>query len=314
MIRPPALRHAAKAVVLMSGLWLIPGPVTVSAQGRDRTPPTTPGNLTVTGTSPYTVSLRWNPSSDNSGQFSYVICCANVSDEEVGQAATSHVYRNGLEAGRPFSLRIYAVDAAGNFSKPSNSVSGTLPNDTTPPAQPTLSVTQVGSTYVGLRWQSQDDGPHVWYVVNRDGTAFIRGSADTSAIAVLLEPETTYTFTVKAVDFAGNSSPFSAPLAVTTAPINPADRSPPSVPGNLRASTPAQDGEIRLDWNQSVDDFDPQAVIKYTIRINGVLDSVIVGAGRQITYLTEQGANTITVDAEDSAGNRSAAASVTVQF
>lgn len=313
MTRPNASRY--RACVLASVLLLMSGPAVVSAQGRDRTPPTRPTNLTVTGTSAYSVSLRWNPSSDNSGQFSYVICCANVSDEEVAGTASSHTYRNGLEEGRPFSLRIYAVDAAGNFSQPSNSVSGTLPQDVTPPTQPVVTVSQVGSTYVTLNWQSQDDGPHVWYTVYRDGSAFIRSGSATSGSAFFLEPETAYTFTVQAGDFAGHQSPFSEPITVTTAPINPNDRSPPSVPGNLRVSGPFDDdGEIRLTWNQSVDDFDPQHVIRYNIHVNGVFDNAVIGAGRQNFYLTKRGTNTITVTAEDTAGNQSAPATVTVQF
>lgn len=312
MVRRHVPRCAARIALLASTLLLALGPATVSA--RDRTPPTPPRNLTVTGTEPYGVSLRWSPSSDNSGQFSYLICCANVSDEMVDRSVTSHTYRNGLEAGRPFSLRVYAVDAAGNFSAPSNSVSGVLPADTVPPTRPEVAISQVGSTYVMLDWQSQDNGPHVWYTVYRDGNPFIRSSSATSGTAVLLEPVTSYSFTVKAGDFAGNSSPLSEPLAVTTAPINPADRMPPTVPGNLRASRPFEDGETRLTWNQSVDDFDPQSVIRYDIRINGVLDSVVVGAGRQIVYLTEPGTNTITVTAQDSAGNVSAPASDTAQF
>lgn len=311
MIRQHASAFAAGAALLTSALLLAAGP----AEGGDRIPPTPPRNLTVTGVEPYAVSLTWSPSRDNSGEFSYLICCANVSDEMVDQSVTSHTYRNGLEAGRSFSLRVYAVDAAGNFSRPSNTVSGVLPADTVPPTQPVVTVGQVGSTYVMLDWQSQDNGPHVWYTVYRDGGApFIRSSAETSGIATLLEPETTYSFTVKAVDFAGNASPLSEPVAVTTAPINPADVTPPTVPGNLRANRPTEDGEIRLTWDQSVDDLDPQTVIRYDIRLNGVLDSVVVGHGRQFMYLTERGTNTITVTAQDTAGNTSDPASVTVQF
>lgn len=112
----------------MCALTLLLGSSTVSAQKRDRTPPTTPTNLRVTAVTPYTVSLAWNPSTDNSGKFSYTICCANVSSETgVSQNVSTHIYRAGLEALRSFTLRIYAVDAAGNYSKASNSVTFTLP-------------------------------------------------------------------------------------------------------------------------------------------------------------------------------------------
>lgn len=310
MTRLHASSRAATTALLGSAL-LAMAPVLAG----DRIPPTQPRNLTVTGVEPYAVSLRWTPSTDNSGQVSYVICCANGSDEEVPGSVSNHTFRSGLEANRPFSLRIYAFDAAGNFSKSSNPVSGVTSADTLPPAQPVVTVDQVGSTYAMLRWQSQDNGPHIWYTVSRDGQPFIRASSQTSGIATLLDPRTTYDFTVQAGDFAGNASPPSAPLAVTTTPVNPADRSPPTVPGNLHASLfGGDDGEIWITWDQSVDDFDPQAVIRYDIRINGVLDGVLVGTGQQVTYLTQPGTNTIVVTAQDSAGNVSAPASVTVPF
>src|SRR5262245_55925137 len=150
------------------------------AQSRDRTAPTQPRDLRVTEITPYGVTLTWTPSTDNSGHFSYVICCANVSSQTVGQTATSVVYTAGLEAGRSFTLRIYAVDAAGNYSKPSNSVTFTLPLDTIPPTQPKVSAKDVGVTYVTLNWSSTDNGPNVWYWVFMDGNAVLQGTRDTS--------------------------------------------------------------------------------------------------------------------------------------
>ena len=38
---------------------------------RDRTPPTKPTNLRVTSMTSHNVTLAWNPSTDNSGTFSY---------------------------------------------------------------------------------------------------------------------------------------------------------------------------------------------------------------------------------------------------
>ena len=53
------------------------GSSALSAQSsRDRVPPTAPTNLVVTATTETSVSLAWGPATDNSGRFSYVICCA----------------------------------------------------------------------------------------------------------------------------------------------------------------------------------------------------------------------------------------------
>src|SRR5687768_11316411 len=150
------------AILLVLVLFL---PVSSVSAARDRTPPTTPKNLRVTGMTPYSVSLAWTPSTDNSGSVTYTICCANVSSETFPGPASNRIYRAGLEAGRTFTLRISARDAAGNVSGYSNSVTFTLPRDTTPPTKPTVSVTDVGPTHVSLAWSSTEDGPNVWFNV-----------------------------------------------------------------------------------------------------------------------------------------------------
>lgn len=266
----------------------------------------------MTAITSYSVSLTWSPSTDKSGQFSYVICCANVSSQPVAQNAASVVYTAGLEAGRTFTLRIYAVDAAGNYSKPSNDVTFTLPPDSVPPSQPMASVKDVGATYVTLGWVSIDDGPNVWYWLFMDGNAVLQGTRDTSGTVTPLQPATTHTFTVRARDFGGNWSAVSAPVTVTTKASNPNDHTAPTAPTNLSGGgTGDGSTEIDLTWNQSTDDLDPQWVIKYNVYINGVLADVVVGSGRSIVY-GDFGGNTITVEAVDSAGNKSAPATITV--
>lgn len=62
--------------------------------------------------------------------------------------------------------------------------------------------------------------------------------------------------------------------------------------------------ETWLFWNESVDDVDPQSAIRYEVRVNGVFDGAQTGIDRWITYGTET-SNTFSVQAVDSAGNRS---------
>jgi len=54
-----------KIVILVLALALIVG-VSPALAVRDRIPPTRPTNLRVTGMTPYSVALAWNPSTDNS--------------------------------------------------------------------------------------------------------------------------------------------------------------------------------------------------------------------------------------------------------
>ena len=127
-----------------------------------------------------------------------------------------------------------------------------------------------------------------------------------------LEPVTTHTFTVRARDFAGNWSVVSEALPVTTKARNPNDHTPPRTPANLSGGG-VGDGstEIDLTWNQSTDDLDPQWVIKYNVYVNDVLTDVVVGSGRSIVY-GNFGSNKISIEAVDSAGNKSAPATITV--
>lgn len=296
-------------VALIVGMVFAVSPVFAA---KDRKPPTTPTNLRVTGMTPYTVSLEWNPSTDNSGSVTYIICCANVSSETFAGPASTRVYRAGLEAGRSFTLRIVAKDAAGNYSGYSNSVTFTLPRDTTPPTKPTVSVTDVGPTHVSLAWSSVEDGPNLWFTVSMNGSPILQGSRNTTGTFGPLEPETTYTFTVQARDFGGNSSPVSDPLSVTTEAIDAADTTPPSTPGNFRDNGMSfQDGETWLFWDQSTDNVDPQSVIRYDVYVNGVLDHSLLGYGQTVVYGNAGVLNTYQVIAVDSSGNQSAPATLT---
>ena len=308
MIRRLTSRLAAGAA-LMALCFMLAAPALAA---RDRTPPTAPTNLRVTGMTSYSVDLAWNPSTDNSGQFSYIICCAYTNSATVPQTATTFTFTAGLEAGRTFTFQVVARDAAGNASRPSNSVTVTLPADQQPPTKPLISVTDVGPTHVSLQLSSSDNGPNIWYTVFRDGTPVIQGDRNTTHTISLLSPGTTYTFTAQARDFAGLQSPVSDPVAVTTEPANASDTTPPTTPGNLSGMN--FDTEVWLSWVQSTDNATAQSLIRYEIYLNGVLDHSVVGRGQTILYGTAGMLNTFEVVAVDESGNRSAPAVFTVNL
>ncbi len=302
-----SVRVSMIALMLMLALNIYP-----TWAARDRTPPTQPTNLRVTAVTAYSVSLAWNASFDNSGQFSYVICCAYTNMETVPQTATTFTFTAGLEAGRTFSFQVLAKDAAGNFSRPSNRVTVSLPSDQQPPSKPTVTVTEVGATHVALQLSAEENGPHVWYTVLRDGTPIIFDSQNASPVISPLQPATTYTFTVRAKDFAGLQSPLSDPVTVTTAPANASDTTAPTTPSNLSGMN--FDEETWLSWGQSTDNVTPQSLIQYEIYANGLLDHTLVGRGETILYGTAGMVNIFEVVAVDAAGNRSAPATFTVNI
>ena len=303
-----AARVAAILVVLVSIFGTTP-----ALAARDRTPPTRPTNLRATSVTSYQVQLAWNPSTDNSGSFSYRVVVSDGGTYTVPQTQTT--FTAFVAPLGTYSFYVYAVDGAGNRSLRSNTLSVTPPPDTTAPTPPVLSVTGVNPTEVSLSWTaSTDDGPYLFYEVFMNGSPIFDARQNRFAVIHGLTPETTYQFTVKARDLYGppNVSAPSNVVMVTTTAVGGEDTQPPTAPGNLHGWD-AGDGarEINLFWTQSVDNQTPQASIVYEVYMNGILDHSTTG-GRAILYATQAGANTFTVIAVDQAGNRSEPASVVI--
>jgi hypothetical protein len=85
-----------------------------AAAARDRTPPATPTNLHVTSLSQTSVTLAWNPSTDNSGSFSYSVS-KDGQGFTVPQTQTSYTI-DWLSPGQTYSFYVTAVDRALNRS------------------------------------------------------------------------------------------------------------------------------------------------------------------------------------------------------
>jgi hypothetical protein len=133
---------------------------------------------------------------------------------------------------------------------------------------------------------------------------------------VFLSPDTSYTFTVRARDLAGNWSALSAPLEVTTPPADPDDHEPPTIPANLWGGVIDGATEAMVFWSHSTDNVTPQEHIRYELYLNGQFDGATIDPyPHQFTmYLTPGIVNTIEVYAVDEAGNRSAAATMTIDL
>jgi chitodextrinase len=296
-------RVAAVLAILMSVFGTAP-----ALAARDRTPPTKPTNLRAT----HNVTLAWDPSTDNSGAFSYRVFVSYGSTYTVPQTQTTFSLR--LVPNNTYSFYVYAVDGSGNRSQRSNTLSVTTPRDTTAPTPPVVSLVGVNPTEVALQWTaSTDDDPIIWYQVFVNGSPNVDTRDQRFAVVHGLTPETTYEITVKARDFYGqNVSAPSNVLTVTTAAVSATDTQPPSAPGNLNGYDIDGAGEINLFWIASFDNQTAQASIVYEVYQNGVLDHSLSGADRTILYATQSGNNVFTVIAVDAAGNRSEPASVTI--
>jgi hypothetical protein len=266
----------------------------------------------VTSKTAHNVTLAWNPSTDNSGTFTYKVWVSYGFTHTINQSQTT--FSLGVVPNNTYSFYVYAEDGSGNKSQKSNTVSATTPADTTPPTAPVLSLVDVNPTEVALAWTaSTDDGPHVLYQVFVNGSPSVDAGQQRSAVVHGLNPETTYQITVKARDLYGpNWSASSNTLTVTTDAVSGVDTEPPSHPTNLYGWD-VGDGarEINLFWTQSIDNQTPQASLVYEVYLNGVLDHT-TGGDRTILYATSAGANMFTIIAVDSAGNKSEPASIVI--
>lgn len=101
--------------------------------------------------------------------------------------------------------------------------------DTTSPSTPIdLSATAQSATSVILTWSaSTDDVAVAGYKIYRNGSLLTPMPVTTSYTDKELTPLTKYSYTIVAVDAAGNVSPQSTPVTVTTLPVgNPGNNSP----------------------------------------------------------------------------------------
>jgi hypothetical protein len=283
-----------------------------SAKSGGGKPPAKPLNLLLTGNTSWSVSLAWNAVE---GVASYRVRDNWDREITVSGTQTSVTWKYPhppLQAGATYSFSVYAVDAAGNKSAGSNTVTVKLPLDTEAPTIPTFSVTSVGTRHISLAWSSTDDSPWISYIVTRDGVRISSGwISATSRTFTLLEPGTTYTFTAQARDYfenvaGGNVSAVSAPFRVATKVNDGSDVTAPTQPSSVFADLYDGSTEIQVAWGASTDDVTPGNVIIYEMYVNGAHENTAIGT-TQTTGYGVRGDNVITVIAIDEAGNRSTA-------
>jgi chitodextrinase len=132
----------------------------------------------------------------------------------------------GLVPSTTYSYRVRAVDAAGNVSGQSAAATATTQAvvDVTPPSVPTgLAASAVSATRIDLSWvASTDNTGVVGYRVYRNGVFLAALGNVTAYQSTGLAAATTYTYSVDAVDGAGNASNVSTSASATTLTPNTA--------------------------------------------------------------------------------------------
>lgn len=168
--------------------------------------------------------------------------------------------------------------------------------DTIAPTAATVSASATTSNSTNLSWSGATDNIGVsGYDVYQDGV-FRASTASTSFVASGLSASTAYSFYVITKDAAGNSSPSSNIVTVTT--LTP-DTTAPSAPTSLIASGTTS-STTNLSWTASTDD---TAVTGYDVYQNGVFKASTVATTYAVSGLTASSAYTFYVIAKDAAAN-----------
>jgi fibronectin type 3 domain-containing protein len=187
----------------------------------DATKPTKPTGLTGTAVAGQNqINLSWTASSDNLGVTGYRIY-RNGSASPVGTVSgTTTSYSDTTVAGSTqYTYTVTAVDAATNESDASDPVTVTS-SDTIPPQPPTVTATAVSDTQINLAWSGASDNVGITaYRIFRNGSATALATVAGTVASYSdtgLAGGTAYSYTVKAVDAAGNVSNASNSASATT--------------------------------------------------------------------------------------------------
>lgn len=246
----------------------------------DRTPPSAPQNLRVTNTATTFVNIQWNASSDNKGVAKYHVF---VNGNYKGYTQNTAAKIEDLQPNTTYSFHVIALDAAGNKSQKSNTVSAT-----TKPSGGNSSCSN-GEGKVGLRLTTDRYGNEVsWAIYNSAnklvGYGYRYGNSQTYNYSKCL-PAGCYKFIIqdrygdgiccnygngsftlyadgKAV---GSGSSFGYTYSKNFCIGKESDTEPPSIPMNVKTTKVTQTS-IAITWDPSKDNV---GVTGYEIFVNG---------------------------------------------
>lgn len=271
-------------------------------QYQDHTPPNPPTNLSATPQAYNSILLNWTTSLDVGGgpvQYYKIYRGGSL----LTSTASPPYNDQSVVANTAYTYAVSAVDPSSNESAQSAPANATTPPqpDTTPPSVPTnLQGAAVTGTWINLTWNASTDtgGSGLGgYEVFRNnggspiGTSTVPSFSDQSAV-----PATTYLYTVRAYDNAGNRSGMSNQISVSTP-----DTIAPSTPGNPTFSSIGTTSAT-ANWTPASDNV---GVVGYRYSLDGGTNWIYPGNVTTValTGLAVNTQYTLMVEAYDGAGN-----------
>lgn len=188
----------------------------------DTEAPNRPTNLQVTKATSNSIELNWTASTDNVSVKEYEVF---RDGKMIGTVLGPTITDKELMPNTKYKYTIKAVDAAGNVSEESQtlivSTTDKAPDTETPTQPTTLHTMGITSSSVELMWSASNDNVAVehYYVYREtpEGQKTKVGTSKTTSFKDKnLHSNTTYKYTVTAVDLAENESVESKSLTVTT--------------------------------------------------------------------------------------------------
>ena len=263
------------------------------ASSGDTTVPSQPGTLSFSAVTATSAFVSWGASTDNVAVTSYEYQLNSGAWVNVGTA--TNVTLSGLTGATTYSFAVRARDAANNLSLPRTDSFAT--SDLSAPTQPgAVTFPSVQATTATAAWGASSDNVAVTGYDYRLGSGAWTTITSTSVNLTGLTGSTSYAFSVRARDAAGNLS------AERTATLNTADGTAPSQPGTVTISQVTAT-TARAAWGASTDNV---AVTNYDYRLNGgawvTLGNVTLV---DITGLAQVTSYTFEVRARDAANNPS---------
>ncbi|MET9696709.1 fibronectin type III domain-containing protein [Streptomyces sp. NPDC006529] len=250
MRRPATPTAAAARRLAAAALAAVALAAPTACAAPDTRPPEPPAGLTAQAGSATSAHVMWQSADPRQGVKEYRIFQQGVLVRAV-PAEKTMVDLTGLAPLTAYSFTVRAADAAGNLSAPSAAAAVTTPavkaEDHRPPTAPASAAGHPdGARAAALTWAPAGDDTGVTaYDVYQGGVRIHTvGAAETSTRLTGLQPDTVYTFTVRARDGADNSSPDSPPVDVTTATAT--GKGPSTAPADFTAT--ASPGAVVLSW------------------------------------------------------------------
>ena len=252
--------------------------------------PDPPLNLTVVDATWSSVTLGWDASPGAPSYFVY------RDGSLVASSSATGFTDSGLQPESTYHYRVTAVSAGRESEGADIQATTQAAPDTEPPTSPAgLRATSVTANSVSLEWSaSQDNRDVAEYRVIRDGRE-IGAVGATTYVDNTVEEANRYSYSVVAVDSAGNQSAPGSSISVATPDVT----APDAVTG---LSSNIVDTDIHLSWTTGSDNV---AVIGYRLLRDGVVVATTASTGYVDNDLDIGREYRYSVAAFDAAGNES---------